>query len=69
MVRTGSPVVDRLIEATNDHDVEAMMECFHQDYRSGQPLHPDVGFTAMRYGRSFASTGARWIAPPSSTGG
>jgi limonene-1,2-epoxide hydrolase len=42
---TGSAVVDRLIEATNSHDVDAMMECFHQDYRSEQPLHPDAGFS------------------------
>jgi ketosteroid isomerase-like protein len=40
-----SPVVGRLIEATNDHDVEAMMACFHQDYRSEQPLHPEAGFS------------------------
>lgn len=44
MVRTDSPALDRLIEATNDHDVDAMMECFHQDYRSEQPLHPEAGF-------------------------
>ena len=42
---TGSRAVDRLIEATNAHDVDAMMECFHQDYRSEQPLHPDAGFS------------------------
>jgi hypothetical protein len=44
-VGTGSRAVDRLIEATNAHDVDAMMECFHQDYRSEQPLHPDAGFS------------------------
>ena len=45
MVRTGSRAVDRLIEATNGHDVDAMMECFRQDYRSEQPLHPEAGFS------------------------
>jgi hypothetical protein len=42
---TGSSTVDRLIEATNAHDVDAMMECFSQDYRSEQPLHPEAGFS------------------------
>jgi len=43
--RAGAGVVDRLFEATNDHDVDGMMACFHQDYRSEQPLHPDAGFS------------------------
>jgi ketosteroid isomerase-like protein len=37
-------LVDRLVEATNDHAVDAMMECFQEDYRSEQPLHPAAGF-------------------------
>ena len=40
---TGSSTVDRLIAATNAHDVDAVMECFHHDYRSEQPLHPEAG--------------------------
>jgi hypothetical protein len=48
MVPTGSPTVDRLIEATNDHDVNGMTACFHQDYRSEQPLHPEAGFSGPR---------------------
>jgi len=42
---TGSRAVDRLVEATNAHDVDAMMECLHLDYRSEQPLHPAAGFS------------------------
>jgi len=45
MSGTGSTVLDRLIEATNDHDAAAMMACLHEDYRSEQPLHPDAGFS------------------------
>ena len=45
MSGTGSTVLDRLIEATNDHDAAAMMECLHEDYRSEQPLHPEAGFS------------------------
>ena len=33
-------VAERLIEGTNAHDLEAMLACFHQDYRSEQPAHP-----------------------------
>ncbi len=40
----GSRAVDRLVEATNDHDVDALLECLHQDYQSEQPLHPEAGF-------------------------
>jgi hypothetical protein len=45
MARTGSRVLDRLVDATNAHDVRAMMESFHEDYRSEQPLHPQAGFS------------------------
>ncbi len=36
-----SPVVERLHEAMNKHDLEAFLECFHLDYRGGQPTHPN----------------------------
>ena len=54
MVGTGSGVVDRLIRATNDHDVEAMMACLRQDYRSEQPLHPEAAFGGRE------QVGANW---------
>ena len=44
MAGTGSDVVDRLVAATNAHDVDAMMACVEEDYRSEQPLHPQAGF-------------------------
>ena len=28
----------------NQHDLEAFVACFHPDYRSEQPVHPDRGF-------------------------
>jgi SnoaL-like domain len=37
-------VVERLREARNGHDLEAMLECFASDYRSEQPAHPNRGF-------------------------
>jgi ketosteroid isomerase-like protein len=31
-------VIERLTAAQNAHDLEAMLACFHDDYRSEQPL-------------------------------
>jgi len=33
-------VIDRLTAAQNAHDVEGMVACFHDDYRSEQPRFP-----------------------------
>jgi len=37
-------VLERLRHAVNQHDLEAFVACFHPDYRSEQPVHPDRGF-------------------------
>jgi ketosteroid isomerase-like protein len=37
-------VIERLREAINQHDPDAMVECFHPDYSSEQPAHPNRGF-------------------------
>jgi hypothetical protein len=37
-------VIERLREAINRHDPEAMLECFDPDYKSEQPAHPNRGF-------------------------
>lgn len=39
-----SEVIDRLNAATNAHDLEAAVSCFHVDYRSEQPAHAGRGF-------------------------
>jgi ketosteroid isomerase-like protein len=36
--------VKRLCEATNAHDVEAVVACFAPDYRNETPVHPERGF-------------------------
>jgi hypothetical protein len=33
-------LIGRLTAAQNAHDLEGMLACFHQDYRSEQPLFP-----------------------------
>jgi limonene-1,2-epoxide hydrolase len=37
-------VLEQLHSAMNQHDLEAMLQCFDPDYRSEQPLHPNRGF-------------------------
>ena len=37
-------VTTRLRDAMNRHDLEAFLDCFHEDYRSEQPVHPGRGF-------------------------
>lgn len=44
MKPTGSEVVDRMLRATNEHDLDGMVRSFREDYRSEQPLHPEAGF-------------------------
>jgi len=37
-------VIERMTEALNQHDLEAFLDCFGEDYRSAQPAHPNRGF-------------------------
>jgi len=39
--------MDRLTAAQNAHDLDGMLECFHEDYRSEQPVHPARAFTGI----------------------
>ena len=45
-------VIDRLTAAQNAHDLEAMLACFHEDYRSEQPLFPARNFQGIRQVRA-----------------
>ena len=51
MNATGTPttssraVIDRLLQATNDHDLDALVDCFASDYVNQTPVHPLRGFT------------------------
>ncbi|HEV7183245.1 MAG TPA: nuclear transport factor 2 family protein [Leifsonia sp.] len=43
---SGPPlVVERLLRATNDHDLAALVSCFAADYVNNTPAHPDRSFT------------------------
>jgi hypothetical protein len=37
-------VVERLRDAMNQHNLEALLECIDEDYRSEQPAHPNRDF-------------------------
>ena len=37
-------VLERLLDALNRHDLDAMVDCFADDYRSEQPAHPARAF-------------------------
>jgi ketosteroid isomerase-like protein len=38
------PTIERLVAATNAHDVEAITACFSSDYVNHTPVHPARGF-------------------------
>lgn len=38
-------VIDRLVAATNAHDLDALVACFAPDYVNVTPAHPPRGFT------------------------
>ena len=39
-----SALLQRLEQATNEHDLEALVDCFTADYRNETPAHPARGF-------------------------
>ncbi|OVE84294.1 nuclear transport factor 2 family protein [Natronolimnobius baerhuensis] len=43
--RSPEQTVERFLQAMNDHDLEALLSCFHEDYRSETPAHPERSFT------------------------
>ena len=50
------PVLARLHEAMNRHDLEAFVACFDAAYRSEQPAHPDRAFGGVEQVRKNWST-------------
>ena len=37
-------VIQRLVEATNAHDLDGIVDCFHPEYRAEVPAHPARSF-------------------------
>lgn len=48
---TLSPVIQRLWQAWNAHDGEAVAACLQPDYQSQQPLHPERNFSGRDMAR------------------
>ena len=42
---TPRALIERLVRATNDHDLDALVSCFALDYRNETPVHPSRGFS------------------------
>jgi ketosteroid isomerase-like protein len=40
-------VLQRMSDAINAHDVDAIVSCFTNDYKGEQPLHPESGFIGL----------------------
>jgi ketosteroid isomerase-like protein len=49
---TTTSVVERLLAATNAHDLDAIVDCFSETYRNETPVHPGRGFTGREQVRS-----------------
>jgi ketosteroid isomerase-like protein len=49
-------LMERLTAAQNARDVDAMVACFHDDYRSEQPLFPARAFAGVEQVRTNWST-------------
>ena len=42
---TPRALIERLVRATNDHDLDALVGCFAPDFRNETPVHPSRGFS------------------------
>ena len=52
MSRAAHPFLQRLQHATNDHDLEALVDCFADGYRNETPAHPGRDFEGTAQVRS-----------------
>lgn len=57
------PLLQRLTDAQNAHDVDLVAACFADDYRSEQPVHPGREFS----GREQVPENWSSSSPPSAT--
>jgi ketosteroid isomerase-like protein len=52
MATEPAAVVERLRQSTDDHDIEALVDCFTETYRNETPAHPDRGFVGREQVRA-----------------
>ena len=54
---TAVTVLERFLTALNEQDLELLLTCFHPEYRSEQPVHPERGFQ----GRARVAENWGWV--------
>ncbi|WP_256792015.1 nuclear transport factor 2 family protein [Terrabacter sp. Ter38] len=54
--RTPADVLDELVASTNSHDLDALVDCFADDYELTDPGHPARSFTGARQVRKNWTT-------------
>jgi len=52
MTDASATMVERLRDATNAHDLDALVDCFAESYRNETPAHPSRGFEGRAQVRS-----------------
>jgi ketosteroid isomerase-like protein len=59
---TVSTVLQRMSDAINAHDVDAISNCFTDDYKGEQPLHSEGAFILQRrgYANGLAQVRENW---------
>ena len=50
--RSAAEVLDRLVESTNNHDLDGLVDCFAPGYRLIDPAHPARSFTGAEQVRA-----------------
>jgi hypothetical protein len=50
-------VLERFVVSLNEHDLDELLRCFHSDYESQQPAHPERGFR----GRDRVAENWAWV--------
>lgn len=55
-------VLQRMSDAINAHDVDAISSCFTNDYQGEQPLHPEIAVILQRrgYANGLAQVRENW---------
>jgi hypothetical protein len=46
--RTAAALLQQMVSAINDHDLPSLVSCFHSDYISHQPVHPERSFQGQQ---------------------
>ena len=58
-------LVERLLRATNDHDLDALVACFAEDYENETPVHPGARLPRPRAGAPELGADLRATCPTS----